>query len=72
MSNELVRAAQKHIATTDDSTLKKEAGKGLAVIGGGGLALWGVAGFLSFVPLISLPLLLILSVVLGGYWWFKE
>ena len=71
MSNDIVRAAQRHLVSTDDSTLKKEVGKGLVAVGGGGLALWGVASLLSFLPLVSLPLLLILSVMLGVYWWVK-
>lgn len=68
MSNELVRAAQRHLATTDDSTLKKEAGKSLVAVGGGGLALATLAGVL---PFITLPMLLFFVVVLGGYWWLK-
>lgn len=68
MSNELVRSGQKYLASSSSNGLKRDAGKGLVTVGGGGLVLWTIAGAL---PFITLPLLLILAVVLGGYWWVK-
>jgi hypothetical protein len=68
MSKELVRSGQKYLATHDDSTIKREAGKGLVTVGGGGLALSVLAGML---PIVTLPVLLFIVVVLGGYLWVK-
>lgn len=65
MSNELVRAGRKALATP---SLSKEAGRGLALTGVGGLGLWALAGVL---PFISLPVLLVLTVLVGGYLWVK-
>lgn len=68
MSNELVRSAQKHLVSTSDTTLRKEAGKALVKTGVGGAGLWVLAGAL---PFITLPMLLVLAVVFGGYLWAK-
>jgi hypothetical protein len=46
----------------DDST--KTISKAAVTVGVGGLALWGVAGVL---PFVTLPMLLVLLVILGGY-----
>lgn len=68
MSNDIVRSAQNHLATSSSSGLRKETGKSLVAVGGGGLALSVVAGML---PFVTVSMLLILSVVLGIYWWVK-
>jgi len=68
MSNELVRSGQKYLATSTDTSLRKDAGKTLVSVGAGGLVLSVLAGV---IPFVNLPVLLILFVVLGGYLWAK-
>lgn len=67
MSKELVRTGQKYLATSDNGSLKKDAGSTMMQVGGGGLVLYGV----SALPFISLPFLLVLAVLLGGYLYVK-
>jgi len=68
MSNELVRSGQKYLATSTDTSLRKDAGKALVSVGAGGLVLSVLAGV---IPFINLPVLLVLAVLLGGYLWVK-
>ena len=65
--NELVRRTATYVAKNDDS-LGKEIGKAAVVIGGGGLALAGIAALLPFVNL----LMLLTVVAMGGaVLWFR-
>lgn len=64
MSNELIRAAQKNIVHS--KSISGAAGKGLVTVGAGGLGLMTVAAFL---PLITLPMLLVMMVVAGLFLW---
>jgi hypothetical protein len=68
MSNELQRYARKSLATSD-SSLGKDFGRGLAVTGAAGLGFWFLAGL---VPFVSLPMLLVLAVVAGGFLYVKN
>jgi len=68
MSNELVRSGQKYLATSTDTSLRRDAGKALVSVGAGGLVLSVLAGV---IPFINLPVLLVLAVLLGGYLWVK-
>lgn len=67
MSNEIVRYSRTALAKSDE-TLSREAGKGLMTVGAGGLAIGAVAWL---VPFITLPMLLIVAVLLGGYLYAK-
>ena len=65
MNKDIAKVTSKALAS---ESLSKDAGRGLALTGAGGLGLWALAGFL---PFISLPVLLVLTVLLGGYLWVK-
>lgn len=60
-NKDLVRAAQRSMVK---GTVSKDAGSALLLTGAGGLAIGGVAWLL---PFISLPMLLVVAVLLGGY-----
>lgn len=67
MSNELTRLAASTIAKSDDS-LSRSTGKTLVTVGVGSGALWLVAGML---PLITFPMLMVLA-VLAGIWFYAK
>jgi hypothetical protein len=67
MSNELIRAGQRYVATSD--SLSKDTGGALVKTGLGAGALWLTAGFL---PFITFPMLMIAAVVLGGFLYVKD
>lgn len=69
MSKELVRAGQKYLAESSDQSLKKDVAEFSLTTGVGGLVLWGVAGFL---PFITLPMLLVILTIAGGWLYIKS
>lgn len=63
MSN-LTKYGSKSLMT--GSSTSGSIGRGLAVTGGAGLALWGIAGL---IPFVSLPMLMVFMVVAGLFMW---
>lgn len=61
--SELTTYGRKALATTDNE-ISRGLGKGLATAGGGGLAIWAVAGF---IPFINTPVLLLVALIAGIY-----
>lgn len=68
MNNELTKAGASYLAKSSDQSLKRDMGKTLVGASAGALALSGLAAAL---PFVTLPMLIVLGVVLGGYWWMK-
>lgn len=67
MSNDLVKAGQAYVATSEN--LGKDVGGALVKTGVGGAVLWAGAGLL---PFVTFPMLLVLVVLLGGYLYVKN
>lgn len=67
MANDMSRYAKTALVKSD-STLGKEAGAALVKVGGSGLVFMLAAGLL---PFITLPMLLVAAVLLGGYLYVK-
>lgn len=65
--NELTRYGAKAITRNPDS-VSKEAGSRLMLVGSGGLVIGAVAWL---VPFVTLPMLLIVAVLMGGYLYTK-
>lgn len=63
MSNELEKRAASYVANTDAHEIKKGIAEVSLTLGGGGLALWVVAGIL---PIFTLPMILFLLVIFGA------
>jgi hypothetical protein len=62
MSNELVKRGAGYLAKNDDNAIKRGIAEVSLTAGGGGLALWVLAGVL---PFITLPMILMALVVFG-------
>lgn len=62
MSSELAKRGAGYLAKNDDNAIRRGIAEVSLTAGGGGLALWLVAGML---PFITLPMILIALVVLG-------
>lgn len=63
MSKDLVQRGASYIEKHNDHEIKKGIAEVALTTGGGGLALWVVAGFL---PFITLPMILVALVILGA------
>lgn len=62
MSNELVKRGANYVDKHSDHEIRKGVAEVALTAGGGGLALWVTAAFL---PIVTLPMLLIALVILG-------
>lgn len=56
------------VLAKSDNEISRGFGKGLVTAGGGGLAIWAVAGFL---PFITTPMLLVVAIIAGIYFLAK-
>lgn len=68
MSNDVVKNGQKYMAKSSNQSFRKDVAEFVLTTGAGGLGLWIAAGLL---PFITLPMLLIAAVLLGGYLYVK-